>query len=262
MIMKKLFFLPFFLLLLSYHSTLTGAGPITHAFLAERWLELEEHYHSTFFTSKQKSSFLLGCFFPDIQYLGGVRRDQTHFFNVSLEQIHSEKNPFTAGMYHHCMVDEIREAFVIKKDMYHYLMHMWAIPEEKITTFLKLLEEQILFRSVKKEYISNILLHIDNEEKRFGSDNKILIHWHLGLLMSFGNTPKKMIKTANLLGVCFWGVRKEIIEEWSYCFDEVVNDPYILQYVEQLVEMFDNYFINYLKISKKDRSSLLSNFFR
>ena len=83
--------------------------------------------------------FIFGTSFPDIRYLKVVSRTETHFTNVSLQDILQEKNSFKAGMVFHSFVDERREAYVVENHFYK------KIPNFKFSSqSLKFAEDEIL----------------------------------------------------------------------------------------------------------------------
>lgn len=80
------------------------AAPVTHILLALQILPS--------MPDKNPKDFIVGTSFPDIRYLEVIKREQTHFKNVTLEQIANEPNSFKAGMMFHALVDEVREDYM------------------------------------------------------------------------------------------------------------------------------------------------------
>ena len=90
---------------------LHAAGPITHAFLAELFFKQFPKYDS-----EEQKAFRLGTLFPDVRYLGTIPREETHFPEMTLEEVLEETNPFLAGMKFHSYVRKERVETVSKRD--------------------------------------------------------------------------------------------------------------------------------------------------
>jgi len=143
------------------------AAPITHIFLAT--LMLAGPLKDLF----DEKEFILGTSFPDIRYLKVVARTDTHFTNVSLQDILQEKNSFKAGMLFHSFVDEQREAWVIKNNFYQ------KIPNFKFSAqALKFAEDEILksqFDITKYQAYFDDILPI---EKTYDINETHIRTWH------------------------------------------------------------------------------------
>jgi hypothetical protein len=148
---KKLFL---FLLLLFNLVSVDAAAPVTHVLLAEKWIEYKEHYNK-----KEKRAFILGTLFPDIRYLGVVTRNKTHEFELTISDLEKKQSPFIKGKRLHAWVDETREALVVKWNIYSKLK---SIKDQKYkATFLKLLEDEILYTQRDWQNIRHYLLTIE-----------------------------------------------------------------------------------------------------
>ena len=107
--MKKVFFIffifiPFFLI---------GSNPIEHVYLANKFFENQK-----LFSKDEKKSFILGTLFPDIRYLNEISREKTHFKNIEILDVLNSKTPFEAGKKFHSFVDEKRDEFIIKNNIF------------------------------------------------------------------------------------------------------------------------------------------------
>lgn len=143
------------------------AAPIAHIYLAIQMLA------GPLINLFNEKEFVVGTSFPDIRYLKVIQRNQTHYKNVTLDQIKNEKDSFKAGMLFHSFVDEKRERFVYKKKIYEkvpkfdYIMHA-----------LKFAEDQILLSIFdSKQYVS-FFDEIIVQEKEYKIDEKDLRYWH------------------------------------------------------------------------------------
>lgn len=73
---------------------------ITHIVLAAKVFDKT-------FSKFNKSDFFIGTVFPDIRYLGVVKRNKTHFSNMTLDLVLKAKTSFEAGFLFHSLVDII-----------------------------------------------------------------------------------------------------------------------------------------------------------
>jgi hypothetical protein len=83
------------------------AAPIAHIFLAVQILV------GPFKVMSHEKEFIIGTSFPDIRYLKVIERAETHFENVTLNDIKKETNSFKAGMLFHSFVDQKREEYMV-----------------------------------------------------------------------------------------------------------------------------------------------------
>jgi len=117
--------------------------------------------------------FVIGTVFPDIRYIAKLKRDDTHIYNTSEDQI-PRNNSFNAGFYTHCFVDEKRESLLASYGLYN------LIPRDYLhVTAVQLLEDTItypLFNDWKS--ICQILKDISEEEKTYGVSHEVIRGWH------------------------------------------------------------------------------------
>ncbi|MBI5139935.1 MAG: zinc dependent phospholipase C family protein [Candidatus Vogelbacteria bacterium] len=143
------------------------ANQITHIVLSERVAD-------ELFPRFNRKDFLIGTVFPDIRYLGVIPREKTHFVGLSLADVLAETNSFMAGMKYHSLVDTVREAYVVRNDIYN------KIPASKFNTqALKTFEDEILYEKVSgwdkaAGYFNSVL----PEEREFGIKEENLKKWH------------------------------------------------------------------------------------
>ena len=60
------------------------AAPITHIVLTNK-------IFNKYFSNKEKGDFFIGASFPDIRYLKVIKREKTHFNNITLNEIKLER---------------------------------------------------------------------------------------------------------------------------------------------------------------------------
>ncbi len=143
------------------------AAPIAHIYLALQVLAgpLKGHFN--------EKEFLIGTSFPDIRYLKLVERAQTHFENVSFEDIKKEKNSFKAGMLFHSLVDEKREEYMVKNNMYA------ALPKFRfVSQSLKFAEDEILRTQFDVQKHASLFDEILAEERAYKISDENIHTWH------------------------------------------------------------------------------------
>lgn len=217
-----------FIPLLSY-----AAGPITHVALGEMWLKhVAPHY-----TEEQKKLFQLGTVFPDIRYLGVIRRDQTHYKGVTLEKIKKTASPFQQGMLFHSYVDEFREKWLRK---YGIEKELKDISSDHRGIFLKIIEDQILFSHYSWSDFRQYLLSIPEEEKKFKIDEKSLNEWHTGLTLYFTVSPGVILSQIAFLEKNILTIRAETIKQWGEMLPQYTASEKMQSHVTKMMQAFDS----------------------
>lgn len=208
-----------------------AAAPVTHAVLAEKWIAMHENYND-----EQKRSFILGTLFPDIRYLGIVTRNQTHEKGITLQKLLETQSEFNKGKRLHAFVDKARENLVVKWKIYHRLKN---VPGHRKATFLKLVEDEILFNRKDWNEIRRFLSFLHPEEKAFGIKDEHLRKWHTNQLRAFRAPPSLYLKYLAMFGMGFAHVSPEITGIWSKLLPEYAKDPAMQEYVDNLLKEFD-----------------------
>lgn len=155
------------------------AAPITH-------IALTSKVYEDYFSNKDIAPFFVGTSFPDIRYLRVIEREKTHFPNIDLNSVKSEKDPFLAGMKFHMLVDQIREQFMVERGVYE------VCPESKFASqAIKIAEDEILYEKVTNwDEIKTMFNKIYPQEFEFNIAKKDLIRWHELLQSYFSKEPK------------------------------------------------------------------------
>lgn len=215
----------------TYSFLLNAAGPITHAYLAEKWFAQCSNY-----TEEEKHSFILGTFFPDIRYLGVADRDETHEAGLSVNDFLQPQSPFSAGKKLHCLVDEMRERFVIEKDIYTYLKNIPQVPQDHLSSLLKLIEDEILYQESSWHLVSQGLANVDQEELALNIPSMSLEMWHKLLASYFRQPPTETLNKLSLLKMNFMDVPSYVVEIWSAMLPVLSKDEVFRQYTKEMVE--------------------------
>lgn len=211
---------------------LSAAGPVMHVVLGERWLSL----YAPQYTEEEKRLFLLGTVFPDIRYLGVIKRDQSHFKGITLEKVYHATSPFQRGMLFHSFVDEFREKYVYKSAIEKKFVE---IPRALQGTFLKLVEDQIIHDKHDWGKFRVYLSTIPEEEKSFGIDMQSLTQWHTGLTVYFTTMPSFILTQISLFERGILNLDSATVKSWSVLLPKYVNEPVMQKHVESILLGFD-----------------------
>ena len=214
----------FFCLTLS----LNAAAPATHVYFAQVWLDC---FHVEDLSSQQV--FIAGTLFPDIRYLGTISRNATHERDVTPEKIRATHCLFGAGMRLHSLVDEVREKYVKQSSV---LEHLQSIPKNVRVSFLKLLEDEILWDYVHCQQVVE-LLHIDYpQEIKAGVDRQVAQKWHKKLINYFGQRPSEFLKHLAAEGKGFLNANHATVVEWSKLLPQYAANPRYIKYTHEMVD--------------------------
>jgi hypothetical protein len=114
------------------------AAPIAHIFCALSLL------NGNAINIDNIAHFIIGTSFPDIRYLGVIKREETHVENITWNDVINAPTPFKAGLLVHSLLDKVREAFVVKNNLYKF------VPDSPFRTqILKFYEDIILYEMIK-----------------------------------------------------------------------------------------------------------------
>ncbi len=156
------------------------AAPITHIVLANKIFSKE-------FSNLSKEKFFVGTSFPDIRYLGLIERKETHYINLTLEEIKNVTNDAIAGMMFHSLVDEVREKFMEETGIYKVIAKNGISIQS-----LKLFEDEILYGQIKDwESVAAYFNSILPEESAYPISEDGITRWHNVLKTYFTEGPDK-----------------------------------------------------------------------
>jgi hypothetical protein len=214
--------------------SLFSAASFTHLFIAEQFLE-----YSAPLTELQERDFYLGNVFPDIQYLGGVSRDQTHEFGLSMEDILQSPTPFKAGSRLHSFVDEQREILVLKWKIYDLLD---MIEPRNRPSFLKLIESEILYDQTDPLRFVSYFQEIIEEE--ILTDIPLATHQksHDFVVEHLYSRPSKLLQDLAKENATFLRFSAETVELWSRLIPEYAQEESFQNYVRDLIAFFNSEF--------------------
>lgn len=146
------------------------AAPITHIVLANK-------IYKKYFEDKDPQRFFVGTSFPDIRYLGGITREETHTNGLKISQLQI-LDSFEAGLKFHSLVDEIREAYVLDQGVYE----IFEVKNKDVwvkQASIKVLEDYLLYDEISDwdkylTYFSSVL----KEEISYGIKTDAIKKWH------------------------------------------------------------------------------------
>ncbi len=222
--------------LLIFCETSFPAGQMMHALLADRWIEAQgwEYF------PEQRRAFIVGTLFPDIRYLGVLKREETHEKELTKQAIIAEKeNPFEAGRKLHVWVDEIREQFVEEQEVYK----MVPSPVYKQrASFLKIVEDALIWNELDVAFIVEALRVGDPGEEQFNVGTENLKKWHQILSHYIQTPPAHTLASLVTAKKGFFNISKDEIVEWNKLFSSFTSKPEIQEYVKNLLAYLDKKF--------------------
>jgi hypothetical protein len=226
------------LLMLLISAKAYSAGPVTHAYIAEKWLQYNSQYNG-----QQTSDFFVGTLFPDIRYTAKIARDKTHFKGLTLNDVRHGKTSFWAGLNLHCYLDEAREKMVVENHVYDLFQDF--VEAGDVPSLLKLLEDEILFSKIDKGQLLIYLKAIIEEEVQFGIDPYKIRSWHEFQLFLLTNPPSEILRALASINRPYLQIPAETVQLWNAHFAELVQNPEIQKHVRNLEEKFEQEFLQY-----------------
>lgn len=207
-----------------------SAMPVFHAYIAESWIEKLEKYDEP-----QKRAFMLGTLFPDIRYLGGISREQTHEEGISLQVLLTTRDPFLKGKRLHCFVDETRARIVHESQIFDILK---GVPEEHKDTFLKLLEDEVIYSEKSWNKTLEYLEDVEERELDFGASIDLVNRWHRVLIMYFSVKPSELLTSLSEKNQGYMHIPPQLVKVWSTLLPTLASDEKVKNYVSLMFQEF------------------------
>lgn len=192
---------------------------------------LSELVYGTHFSHLDERDFIVGTLFPDIRYLKVIERSATHIEGVSLADVKEEPNAFLAGMKFHNLVDQIREEFMVSRNMYEFC------PEFKyVTQSVKLLEDERYYAMLGDwPHIISYLDGLIEEEAGYGIPAMSLEKWHGLLREYFMHPPTDHSRERFLCGLDF---PTETARSMNAYVDGRRNDARVVRIIDEFIRAF------------------------
>jgi thioester reductase-like protein len=169
---------------------------------------------------------------PDIRYLKIIDRKDTHFEKITLQDVLDEKNSFTAGLKYHSLVDEVRERYMIEKNIYAHISS-----SKYITHALKTYEDEILYSNVTDW--NEIIPYFDQifpEETALTNQIDQIKKWHLLLQNYFRELPSDISRQDFVLNL---GFTREIATEINELIRKLKQIPQVRDIILGFYEKWD-----------------------
>lgn len=207
-----------------------NAGMISHAILTDHFFRSHPEY-----TEEEKSAFRSGTLFADIHFITDLNKEDTYFPEVTIEDVLNEPSPFVAGMKFHSLVDDIRENFV---DLGDHLKLLSDLKIKNHDTYLKFLEDEIVYLSLDKGPWKKCAYNIHPDELEWGIDKAKLDRWHYLLNLSFNYYPSTLIFMAHLKGNGLLNVPAKEVAVWYSTFEKRAKKDGVKEYVNELFKFY------------------------
>lgn len=148
------------------------AGPVAHILCALLILQSAPQ-HGLKVTDPK--AFIVGTCYPDIHYLGIIKRETTHSANIRWEDVVAASTDFQKGVLLHLLVDEVRIAQLEK--LHGNLMPFLPIMRSQI---MKFYEDSLIYNQVDDwlkigHYFDEIL---PEEKQAHQLSDTALNQWH------------------------------------------------------------------------------------
>lgn len=202
------------------------AAPITHIVLTDKVFD-------KFFPDKNRKDFFIGTVFPDIRYLGCIKREEAHLFQVKLEDVQKESNSFMAGFKFHSLVDIINTNFIYSG--------LFANSYPKYYAAVDFVEEELFYNKINDwneiiEFFEGTL----PEEKEFNINIKYtdLKKWHQIIRDNFREAPSDRGRRELARAVSF---SEDIILKILETVKNLKKDEKIIKAIEEFYNNFESY---------------------
>jgi hypothetical protein len=205
-----------------------------HIYWAQKWAIKARYAPDTL------PEFIRGTLFPDIRYLKVLKREDTHEKNPHLKDlIESKASPFIKGMKLHAYIDVVRERFVVQYKIYK---HLSKISRKYHATFLKLVEDQIIWDKINHSQAITMLETLDDQERKWGVSEKDLLKWHFWLTNYLLTPPSDLLSLFAVMKKNFLSIPAKEIEKWPAMIESLAQNPIFKSYMKAMEKHFDEKF--------------------
>lgn len=223
-------YLLFLCAVLFFESWALAAAPIFHVYVAEKWMEMFEDY-----AEEERRDFVIGTLFPDIRYLGVIRREETHEVGLGIEDLLGTDDPFLKGKRLHAFVDETRVKLMCDLKVLDRLID---IPQEHQVTFVKFLEDAVLYSEGRWRGVCDDLESFMVSEKD-GVQVPAWNRWHAILNDYFRLGPCQLLARLSEGNQGYLGVPPELIKKWAEILPHYAQREDVQKYVSDLLGGFE-----------------------
>jgi len=224
-------FLPLISSFLLIFTALSAAAPVTHAYLTYAFFDAFPDKYDY----EEKKDFMIGTLFPDIRYMGETRRQNTHFDKMTLKEVLDETSPFMAGVKFHSYVDLRRDEYVSRQKIYTKFKEYTP---KNLVTFLKLMEDEILYSKANWKDVSLWIKEILPEELHWNMEEPLIRKWHNILSIFFTNPTSTVVFLALMGNVELMETNRDQLSSWNLILKNKAELPQSQAYVNDLVSYF------------------------
>jgi hypothetical protein len=139
----------------------------------------------------------------------------------------------------HAYIDVVREQFVVHYKIYR---HLSKIPRKHHATFLKLVEDQIIWDKINHLEAITMLETLDDQEKKWGVSEKDLLKWHFWLTNYLLTPPSDLLSLFAVMKRSFLSIPVKEVEKWPAMIETLARDPVFQNYMEALEKHFEQKF--------------------
>ena len=211
-----------------------SSGPIGHAFFAHKFMKSVGKY-----TEKEKEAFIQGTLFPDIRYLAKIPREATHLHHVTLKEVISESDAFKAGFKFHNYLDQERKRYVKKTSIHEKFNDM---PSSYRYTFIKLIEDEILFPKIAWKTTQDYLKRTHREQLTFNIDEGVIKQWHFLLQLYLSTKPSDRLVGLKFFNKGMLNIPSSEIAKWATTLKKTVKEEEMKSFVENMILHFQQKF--------------------
>lgn len=228
-------FMRFTFLLLSIF-IFTTAYPVSVIFkvrLADRWFDITEKYND-----REKQEFILGALIHNISFLDTSENDDFQP-EVTLKDIYDTHSAFDAGYKFHSFLTEKKTKLIERWDIYRLIT---GIPQEQMSLFLKLLEDEMAFDVKLCAKASTFLSVISIGEIMSGVEVEKLAIWHGVLYKYLSSRPSESLISLKKDKRVNIPVSEDTIETWKSALLFFSKNEKIQTYLKDLIAEFETSF--------------------
>lgn len=199
------------------------SAPDVHIILAEKVFDDD-------LSAFDRKDFMLGTLLPDIRYLAGIDRYQTHFKDLKLTDLAGDSS-FVAGAKFHSIVDEARMAYLETRGVYP-----WLPKSQYIHSALKFFEDEVLHdRLADKGRFPGWFAALPYDQIDFPVDRPCLDRWY-PLLLEYLEAPPSKERIEKL--VFGMGFKHEEVGELNEVIEKIRRLP---EYAKIVLDFYDNF---------------------
>ncbi len=232
----KRYMLIFSILSLGLTLNLSASMPYGHILFADLW-------HQATDSDSDYDEVIIGTLYPDIRYIAGLDRDETHEIGISLEDVETAESSFEQGRLLHCWVDEVRDSFVEEEGLYDDLE---GLPMAHRSTFIKLLEDEIYYDQWNWSEARRCILGMMPQELTAELEADKVSEWYQLVRLYLSQRPSKLMHRMASSGKSYRGITHDVFALWMVRLPKLAKDPKAREAAQRLREHMEEQIANHL----------------